>query len=441
MTTKFLSQVRGGVMKIGIFVLLFTFSFGLVLSPINAQTVNSISGSLFEDLNFNGQVDLGEEYLSGWEVKLYQNDLLLKTVVTNDNGSYSFSDIENGQYLAVVENSEKWVVINNNFSATIKDNSEVNDFGAYQMIRSNPAIGPFGGVIISNYNIEVLSTTSVKITWFTNYPATSQVVYSLSNKASENLSLPNLNLGYSNTTNIDFDPVTYHEVILTSLEPGSTYYYRLASIPDPMQYRGANRVFSEELIVNTSAVLGVKDNPGGTGGPIEDENSGQTVTDIIQEDSEPIGSMIDTGDNSQMVDKEEDTTLVNSSDESVIEEGSQTTVLPNCTPYIWVLLVLNILLISYLASKSSEFKKAHKNLWWFIAILALVPTILGYPECWLVVWLGLVFLLELGIIYTNKDNLPKPPVTPKSHQSNTNFEPPKSDPPKNSNFPPTLPDF
>jgi len=92
------------------------------------------------------------------------------------------------------------------------------------------------GLMIFNEADKDTSTTSVTITWQTNYFSTSQVIYGAASEAhtldlSDNTGNPP-KYGYEHTTpEYDTGPnkVTYHTVVITGLTPATTYYYRCVS--------------------------------------------------------------------------------------------------------------------------------------------------------------------------------------------------------------------
>lgn len=66
-------------------------------SPVEAETF-SISGRKVHDQNANG-VDDDESGLSGWTIQLFQGETFIGDEETGEGGSYSFSDLEAGEYV------------------------------------------------------------------------------------------------------------------------------------------------------------------------------------------------------------------------------------------------------------------------------------------------------------------------------------------------------
>ncbi len=87
---------------------------------------------------------------------------------------------------------------------------------------------------ISNVQSSGITASSATITWLTNEPATSQTLYGLSSGA----------LDFPSAENTNFN--TNHSVILTNLEGGKTYYYKVKS-RDPSN----NRALSDEYSFTT----------------------------------------------------------------------------------------------------------------------------------------------------------------------------------------------
>jgi len=87
-----------------------------------------------------------------------------------------------------------------------------------------------GESVVSNPSFE----GSAVISWQTNIPATSQVIYGLSSDGPYNLSLVGVNFGYPFASDeIDLGKVTTHQIVLTGLIIGETYSYRVVSRASP----------------------------------------------------------------------------------------------------------------------------------------------------------------------------------------------------------------
>lgn len=82
--------------------------------------------------------------------------------------------------------------------------------------------------VISNIHAINITQTGVTITWDTDIPATSRVIY-------DTTSHPDItgqtapNFGYSVSTTEDTTKVTSHSVVITGLSPATKYYFRVIS--------------------------------------------------------------------------------------------------------------------------------------------------------------------------------------------------------------------
>ena len=108
--------------------------------------------------------------------------------------------------------------------------------------------------VISNEQAVSIGTTSATITWTTDHPATSRVVYDTASHIPVG-SAPNY--GYAFSTAEDPAHVVSHSVLVSGLIPGQTYYFRTIS-------SGSPTAFSEENFFNTG--IPAPTPPGGGGG-------------------------------------------------------------------------------------------------------------------------------------------------------------------------------
>jgi len=114
--------------------------------------------------------------------------------------------------------------------------------------------------VISNESSSVVTDTSITITWTTDFAATSRVVYD---------TVPHSNLGsepsygYAYSTSEDSNKVTNHSVIVSSLIPGTTYYFRAVSHASPQE--GVSREISAQTNHQLSGIGVYKTSLNGTG--------------------------------------------------------------------------------------------------------------------------------------------------------------------------------
>lgn len=93
--------------------------------------------------------------------------------------------------------------------------------------------GGIPALYIHTERTDGVNTSSILVTWFTNKPATSRVVYGTSPVDPIG---PWPDLGYQNSTAEDTNKVLFHSVNITGLMPGTTYYVRPISAASPEVY-------------------------------------------------------------------------------------------------------------------------------------------------------------------------------------------------------------
>lgn len=71
--------------------------------------MGSISGMKFEDLNANGEKDMGEAGLEGWTITLTNSQGVVVQTMTDENGNYAFIDLEDDTYIAGEDMQDGWV--------------------------------------------------------------------------------------------------------------------------------------------------------------------------------------------------------------------------------------------------------------------------------------------------------------------------------------------
>jgi len=101
--------------------------------------------------------------------------------------------------------------------------------------------------VVSNEATTGIGTDSFTVTWTTDKPTTSRVVYDIVSHPVLGV-VPDYGYAYSTATfNIDPGKVTSHSVTITGLNSGTTYYFRTVS-------SGSPTTVGEELSVRTGAV-------------------------------------------------------------------------------------------------------------------------------------------------------------------------------------------
>lgn len=87
----------------------------------------------------------------------------------------------------------------------------------------SPGINPLLGVSLSSITVNQINESSVLVSWLSNVPATSRVIYDMS----EHLSMGAApNYGYVNSTREYANNSTYHSVVIDGLQAGELYYFR-----------------------------------------------------------------------------------------------------------------------------------------------------------------------------------------------------------------------
>ena len=151
-----------------------------------------------------------------------------------------------------------------------EDNDDGDNGGGGTVITTSSGGGGGGGGSAGlNIHTEASdqdSTTQVTITWFTNVPATSRVVYDTASRDPLGGSAPNY--GYANSTTEDTTKKTFHSVTITGLTPDIPYYFRPVSVDGSSVDQGIELTIA---LSETPIVLGEQTPEGGVGGPEPDE--------------------------------------------------------------------------------------------------------------------------------------------------------------------------
>ncbi len=105
----------------------------------------------------------------------------------------------------------------------------------FQGAQTNTQTGnePPGLQIARETAVIATSSGAINISWVTDYPATSQVLYGLTSGGPYTLNLSLPNYGYPFATVEDSTKLLNHSVLLTGLTPGASYRYRVVSHASP----------------------------------------------------------------------------------------------------------------------------------------------------------------------------------------------------------------
>lgn len=101
-------------------------ALGTTTPPVSTTT-NSISGTVFNDLNKNGVKDSGEQGLAGFKINLYSGanfdngkyDSVYKTAVSDASGNYAFNSLANGTYSVEQLKKKGWKQNSDDFSSVV----------------------------------------------------------------------------------------------------------------------------------------------------------------------------------------------------------------------------------------------------------------------------------------------------------------------------------
>ncbi|MCD6178135.1 fibronectin type III domain-containing protein [bacterium] len=170
---------------------------------------------------------------------------------SNPNPIY-LSDINNGQTIQYdftvsfpPDKGNKWQGKTTYFDIVIGFEQEEGDEtpgGGGSITRTTMAGGGGGGYTglrIFNEETQEISPDYVTLTWFTNYPATSRVIYDTVSHSTIGAP-PNYGYAFSTPETDTDSKVTFHSVTLRGLTPGVTYYWRAIS-------RGSPETWGKEL--------------------------------------------------------------------------------------------------------------------------------------------------------------------------------------------------
>jgi len=176
------------------------------------------------------------------------NENMLRNIAQNTGGKYYFAPTSN----------DLTGIFNEIASETCKSTST-----AYE----SPAIKIFNAAIRS------VSDTSVTISWYTNVPATSRVVYS-GQKVLIPGSTPNYGYTFSTPEQDSANKTIFHSVTISGLTPNKTYYWRPIS-------RGSPEIWGEELSFTTKAETSISEETNE-----ETTSSIETVQEVEEETQE-----------------------------------------------------------------------------------------------------------------------------------------------------------
>ena len=262
--------------------------------------------------------------------------------------------------------------------------------------------GPTGLYIHNEDTDDGVETTSVLITWFTNKPATSRVIYD--NVPHSDVTTPP-NYGYqwsTDTYNEGPDKTTHHSILITGLIPGTTYYFRPISAASP-------EVFGKELSYVTKegepAVVTIPT----TGGEETGTVAGVEYAAPIPE-GEPVNPAAPTTGGEETgtvagVEYQEPTPEAQPTDSNTPTTAEETTAnTTNCSTTIWIFFVIDLVALVVIGYQNRNSRSWKRFLWLSGLVVVLLPFI-WYPACWLWIWLLVVLVLLIVAAFIKADQV------------------------------------
>ena len=130
------------------------------------------------------------------------------------------------------------------FAPTSNDLTEIFNQIASETCKSTSTAYESPAITVFNAGVRSVSNTSVIVSWYTNIPATSRVVYGEQKISTPGIA-PNYGYAFSTIEQDSINKVIFHSVTISGLTPNKTYYWRPIS-------RGSPEVWGEELSFTTT---------------------------------------------------------------------------------------------------------------------------------------------------------------------------------------------
>jgi Phosphodiester glycosidase/Purple acid Phosphatase, N-terminal domain len=166
-------------------------------------------------------------------------------------GAYDGVNLDGGGSTTLVVEDSTGVPVRLNQSSAVADSGRERTVGSHFGLFAKPLPGFINNVVASPED------TSVKITWTTVEPSSTQVQYGVTTD-------------FGNNSEVQATSVTNHIVQLTGLTPATGYYFRAISSVGPKQYVSSNFFFITTNYVTTNQVFALSnswtytvDNPDG----------------------------------------------------------------------------------------------------------------------------------------------------------------------------------
>jgi len=268
------------------------------------------------------------------------------------------------------------------------------------------------GLIIQNEASQNIDSTSAKISWYTTYKSTSRVIYDIVQGTLNLSTLPNYGYNYSTPeldTPADPSGVTYHEVWLTGLTPGTTYYFRVIShaSPDTIGREFSfttlspeeRKPYYQETIDNNipkdqSAVFSSQ-GQGEGGGEVIAFSEEETSPEQEMEAEENTGPII-LGEEPKEIESRADNSNFLASIASFFNFGNY------CG---YSTLIITILAVLYLLSKSRKKEIGEKKRYWDLIIATVVLVVLFFLlKCQLLIIPIIILIIYLFLAFLRKES-------------------------------------
>ncbi len=97
--------------------------------PAPVEPMFTIAGTVFEDMEGNGIMDINDTGFGNWTVNLEQAGNVVKTTMTSMDGKFAFTDLSAGEYTVTEVVQMGWKLISpsdGKFTVTINDSSVTN---------------------------------------------------------------------------------------------------------------------------------------------------------------------------------------------------------------------------------------------------------------------------------------------------------------------------
>jgi len=254
--------------------------------------------------------------------------------------------------------------------------------GIFSQISTEACIGDFEetkSLSVEVFDAKVLSVSGIDVTvsWLTNIPATSRVVY-------DTVPHPTIgdapDYGYAWSTLEDGNKTTYHTVTITGIDSGVTYYWRPISAASP------EVIGDETSFITTSG----DEETGGTdeteeGSGSEEGSESEGTTESGEEESGENG---ESTMEEIVVDEEG-----NGRWASFIAAISGFFKLENPCPIAAILLIVLAVLYVFSRRRQEKVKGKKKNYWDLLVGVAIIVILANIFRCWLIFLPALILII------------------------------------------------